>query len=123
MAKETENNGIITLNRNAEIVNRNKYMDSKKAQIHTRTSWDNNMPGMCGVSVFVEIEVNGVKKQVGKTKSVKAERLPKIRASLDTFGENFTDNVLENTSDTTFKDLLETMLNSVIGEEDKNEED
>ena len=120
--KNIAENGIVTLNRNKEVANRNKYMDSKRAQIHTRTTFDNNTPGIVGFSCFIEIEVDGIKKQVGKTKSIKAERLPNIRANLDNFGENFTDNVMENTSDASFKTLLESMLDSVIGEDKEKEE-
>ena len=118
-----EENGIITLNRNAEIVNKNKYMDSKRAEIHTKTSFDNSMPGTVGLSVFISVEVNGLKKQVGKTKSIKAEKLPKIRANLDSFGENFTESVMENTSDASFKSLLESMLDSVLDNDKKDEEE
>jgi hypothetical protein len=120
---KTEENGIITLNRGNEIANRNRYMDSKRASIHTRTTFDNNSPGTVGLSIFVEVELNGVKKQVGKTKSVRADKLPKIRANLDSFGENFTESVMENTSDASFKSILESMLDSVLDNDKKDEED
>lgn len=122
MSKNEKENGIITLNRNSEVANRNRFMDSKRATIHTRTSFDNNMPNNIGLSVFIEIEVNGVKKQVGKTKSIKAETLPKIRANLDLFGTNFTENVMENTNESSFKNLLETMFESVFEPETNEDE-
>jgi hypothetical protein len=122
MQTKDENNGIVVLDRSTELKNRNRYMTDRKAQIFTRSTFDSNMPSIVGLSVQIEIEVEGVKKVVGKTKAVEARKLPKIRANLDNFGTEFTNMAELNTTDSSFKELLNTMLDSVLGEKNEQED-
>jgi len=114
---------IQTIDKSIEVETKNQYMIPRKARIYTSTSYDNNMPGMVGLSIFIECENNGTKFNVGKTKCVEDKILPKIRTHLDKFGKEFTACSMENTSSSSFKSLLEQMLDHVVSNTNLEDEE
>lgn len=113
-------NEITTINRAAEVAVKNQYMTPRKARIYTQTSWDNMMPNMVGLSIFIEAENNGNVFRAGKTKAIEDRVLPRIRASLDKFGAEFTQASLINTTDASFKSLLNEILENVLSGDNKD---
>ncbi len=116
-------NEIQTINRSAEVAEKNRYMIPKKARIYTQSSFDSAMPGMVGLSIFIEAETNGHKYSAGKTRAVEERILPKIRLNLDKFGAEFTASSMENTTETSFKSLLNTMLENVLDHTEQTDEE
>lgn len=114
---------IQTINKATEVAEKNRYMTPRKARIYTQSVFDNTLPGMVGLSIFIEAENDGKKFSVGKTKAVEDRILPKIRLNLDKFGQEFTASAMENTSESSFKSLLNQMLENVLETTPGNEED
>ena len=107
-------NEITTIDRSKDLEEKNRYMTPRKVRIYTQTSFDNSMPGIIGLSIFIEAENNGNKYTVGKTKAIEDKVLPRIRMHLDKFGQEFTTSSMKNTSEASFKSLLSQILDNVI---------
>jgi len=116
-------NEIITKNMVDEIEEKSRFLTPRKARIFTQTSWDSAMPGYVGLSIFIEAESNGNKYTVGKSKAIEERILPRIRSHLDKFGQEFTAASMKNTTEASFKSLLNQILDSVLdSSKDKDEE-
>ena len=107
-------NEIKTISTLNEVEEKNRYMIPRKVRIFTQTSWDNSLPGYVGLSVFIEAENDGSKFSVGKTKAIEERILPRIRSHLDKFGQEFTAASMKNTTEASFKSLLNQILDSVL---------
>lgn len=116
-------NKITTISRRTEVANRNRFLVPKKAKIFTQTSFDNSTPGIVGLSIFVEAENDGEAYNVGKTKAVSIEKLPRIRENLDKFGAEFTKSAMQNTSESSFKSMLSGILDNLLSSSDSKEQE
>lgn len=116
-------NEISIVSRKNQVAQRERFLVPKKAKIFTQASWDSSMPGICGLSIFIEADNDGETYSAGKTKAVNADRLPKIRASLDDFGATFTKASMQNTTETSFKSLLNGILDGVLSNSDKESDE
>lgn len=116
------NTEISVISRKTQVAQRERFLVPKNVKIFTQSSYDSTMPGIVGLSIFVEGSNDGNMFSVGKTKSIQAERLPKIREALDSFGQEFTKSAMKQTSDSSFKSILSGILDNVLSNE-TNEKD